>query len=117
MATEEQLFRMTSEITSEIRTSRQQKERDGPFFDQVAVFVVPAAAPVAVEMIQFGKTATSAVSADSCGASTIATVCAEVLLILAVMVVCGEIQVDRSLRRHHTWTQSPTPTVLYSSKR
>jgi hypothetical protein len=72
MATEEQLFRMTSEITSEIRTSRQQKERDGPFFDQVAVFVVPAAAPVAVEMIQFGKTATSAVSADSCGASTIA---------------------------------------------
>jgi hypothetical protein len=39
------------------------------------------------------------------------------LLILAVMVVCGEIQVDRSLRRHHTWTQSPTPTVLYSSKR
>ena len=52
---------MTSEITFEIRTSRQQEERDGPFFDQIAVFVVPAVAPVAVEMIQFGKTATSAV--------------------------------------------------------
>jgi hypothetical protein len=53
-----------------MRTSRQPEERDGPFLDQIAVFVVPVA-PVAVEMIQFGKTATSAVSAASCGASTI----------------------------------------------
>jgi len=43
LAIEEQLLRITSAISpaSEIQTTRQQKERDGSFFDQIAVFVVP----------------------------------------------------------------------------
>ena len=43
LAIEEQLLRITSAISpaSEIQTTGQQKERDGPFFDQIAVFVVP----------------------------------------------------------------------------
>ena len=43
LAIEEQLLRITSAVSpaSEIQTTRQQKERDGPFFDQIAVFVVP----------------------------------------------------------------------------
>jgi hypothetical protein len=52
LAIENQLFRITSEFSPafEIRTTRQQNERDGPFFGQIAVFVVPPAAPVALEI-------------------------------------------------------------------
>jgi hypothetical protein len=52
LAVAKQLFRITSEVSpaSKTQTTRQQKERDGPFFGQIAGFVVRPAAPVALEI-------------------------------------------------------------------
>ena len=52
MAIDERFFGITSEVSlvSEKRANRQQREGEGPFFGQIAVFVVPPAGPVAVEI-------------------------------------------------------------------
>jgi hypothetical protein len=62
LAIEKRLFRISSEVSpaSETRTTRRQKERGGPFFGQIAVFVVRPAAPVALEIDSAGKSAIGA---------------------------------------------------------